>query len=172
MVEDSNISAVSKQAIAGACAGFVFANIAFPFDLLKVRKQASVQLQGISYGEELKMIYKAEGLRGFTRGYSGLLIRDVPGFAIYFGAFEGFKTLFGVANRKQDTGLSKGQTALRKFLAGGLAGVVTWTIAFPADTIKTKMQTAKQGDNASTMQVFAKVVRQEGFFSLYRGIHV
>lgn len=96
----------------------------------------------------------------------------MPGFAIYFGAFEGFKTLFGVAHGKQEIKLSKGQTALRKFVAGGLAGVVTWTIAFPADTIKTKMQTAKQGDNASTMQVFAKVVRQEGFLSLYRGIHV
>lgn len=99
-------------------------------------------------------------------------MRDVPGFAIYFGAFEAFKTLFGVANRKKENSLSKGQTALRKFVAGGLAGVVTWTIAYPADTIKTKIQTAKKGDNASTMQLFAKIVRQDGFFSLYRGIHV
>ena len=100
MVEGSDISAVSKQAIAGACAGFVFANIAFPFDLLKVRKQANLHQEGVSYRQELTLIYKAEGMRGFTRGYWGLLIRDVPGFAIYFGAFEGFKTLFGVAQSR------------------------------------------------------------------------
>jgi hypothetical protein len=43
------------------------------------------------------LIYKTEGLKGFTRGYTGLLVRDVPGFGMYFGAFEGFKIIFGVA---------------------------------------------------------------------------
>ena len=67
-----------------------------------------------------------------------MLVRDVPGFAIYFGSFEAFKTLLGVANGKAEQ-MSKSSYNLRKFLSGGLAGVITWTIAFPADSIKTKL---------------------------------
>jgi hypothetical protein len=71
--------------------------MAFPFDLLKTKKQADKSRQGISYREDISRIYKNEGLKGFTRGYTGLLARDIPGFAIYFGGFECFKTFFGVA---------------------------------------------------------------------------
>ena len=67
-----------------------------------------------------------------------MLVRDVPGFAIYFGSFEAFKTLLGVANGQTEQ-MSKSSYNLRKFLSGGLAGVITWTIAFPADSIKTKL---------------------------------
>ena len=68
-----------------------------------------------------------------------MLIRDVPGFAIYFGSFEGMKKLFGVDVLGSYNGLTNGQVSFRKLIAGGFAGVITWTIAFPADTIKTKI---------------------------------
>lgn len=84
---------MTKHALSGACAGVVFTNISFPFDLMKVKKQANIELQGISYRQEIKLIYRKEGLAGFTRGYSGMIVRDVPGFAIYFGSFEAFKTM-------------------------------------------------------------------------------
>ena len=44
---------VQKHAIAGACAGFVFANISFPFDLMKVKKQANLNRTGSTYRDEL-----------------------------------------------------------------------------------------------------------------------
>lgn len=100
-----------------------------------------MQLKGLSYKEEVKLIYKQEGLKGFTRGYSGLLARDIPGFAIYFGSFEAWKTFLRVTNGPPD-GMSKSSYNLRRFFSGGMAGVITWTIAFPADSIKTKLQTS------------------------------
>lgn len=45
----------------------------------------------MSYREEIQKIYETEGMRGFTRGWSGMLIRDGPGFGLYFAMFEFFK---------------------------------------------------------------------------------
>ena len=70
--------------------GSIYTNIAFVFDLLKVRLQ-NVRHGQRSYQEEIKMIYKNEGLRGFTRGYQGMLLRDGPGFGVYFFTFSVFK---------------------------------------------------------------------------------
>lgn len=51
----------------------------------------------MSYREEIARIYEAKGLRGFFKGYQGLFVRDVPGFAIYFGTYEFFKRCAGVS---------------------------------------------------------------------------
>jgi hypothetical protein len=50
----------------------------------------------MKYREEINRIYKTEGLYGFTRGYTGLLVRDCFGFAIYFFLFDLFKRTFNV----------------------------------------------------------------------------
>ena len=50
----------------------------------------------MSYREEIKDIYTKEGLKGFSRGYSGMLIRDVPSFALYFFLYDLLKRRFGI----------------------------------------------------------------------------
>lgn len=45
----------------------------------------------MSYREEIGRIYKNDGIMGFTRGYTGMLMRDSPGFGVYFCLFELFK---------------------------------------------------------------------------------
>jgi hypothetical protein len=51
-----------------------------------------------TYYSQMKLIYKEEGLRGFTRGYKTMLLRDVPGFGVYFGMFEFTKRLLKVSD--------------------------------------------------------------------------
>ena len=53
----------------------------------------------MSYIDEIKRIYSEEGMRGFTRGYQGMLLRDGPGFAIYFCTFEALKRRFRVSEK-------------------------------------------------------------------------
>ena len=60
-------------------------------------------------------------------------------------------------------------TILKKFMAGGVAGVCVWTISFPADAIKTKMQT-NTGERLSFTQVAREIINTTGFRRLYRGI--
>ena len=76
-----------------------------------------------------------------------MLLRDGPGFGIYFMGFEMVKRKLGVSEKdKVDFkyyGMTEGQVAFRKFMSGGTAGCLTWTIAYPADVIKTRLQTVK-----------------------------
>ena len=65
--------------------------MAFIFDLLKTRAQVSVY-KTMSYREEISKIYENEGFKGFTRGYTGMILRDAPGFGMYFCLFEIFKS--------------------------------------------------------------------------------
>lgn len=93
----------------------------------------------MSYREEIAKIYETEGLQGFSRGWSGMLIRDAPGFGVYFWLFELFKRRLHVYTREQDPHHNPIDIGARKFVAGGTAGVFTWFIAYPMDTIKSKM---------------------------------
>ena len=111
----------------------------------------------MSYRKEIKRIYQTEGIKGFSRGYQGLLIRDGPGFAIYFCTFEALKRKFGVSEKDRIDhhyyGMSQTDVNLRKFLSGGLSGCMTWTIAYPADTIKTNMQSCTKGEPQGALTI-------------------
>jgi hypothetical protein len=44
----------------------------------------------------MRRIYQSEGLFGFTRGYGAMMLRDAPGFAMYFFLFDLMKRTLGV----------------------------------------------------------------------------
>jgi solute carrier family 25 carnitine/acylcarnitine transporter 20/29 len=91
-----------------------------------------------------------------------MLLRDGPGFGLYFMTFEAMKRTFKVADndRKEHNfwGMSDSQVALRQFLSGGIAGMITWTAAFPADTIKTRLQSEKGSKRSSALQMIIRTV--------------
>lgn len=84
------------MALSGAFAGICYTNVAFIFDLLKVRKQYH-KSEPLSYRGEISRIYRTEGMRGFLNGYQGMFLRDAPGFAWYFTAYEFLKRQLGVS---------------------------------------------------------------------------
>ena len=84
------LSVWQRDFLSGGFAGFTYTNIAFVFDLLKVRAQHN-KTENMSYQKEIARIYRTEGMRGFLKGYQGMFIRDTPGFAVYFGVYECFK---------------------------------------------------------------------------------
>ena len=87
-----------KNFLSGFFAGFCYTNVAFIFDLLKVRAQEQKTKQ-MSYSKEIARIYSEEGIKGFSRGYQGMLLRDGPGFGVYFAIFEMNKRHLGVSER-------------------------------------------------------------------------
>lgn len=103
----------------------------------------------MSYREEVVKIYQTEGYMGFTRGYTAMLFRDSPGFGIYFCMFELLKRKMGVhetekrLHNKDEHGQKhyamSMSLAVKKFLCGGTAGCLTWTVCYPMDTVKSKM---------------------------------
>ena len=46
------------------------------------------------YRDEIRRIYKLEGLNGFTKGYFGLIMRDIITLSFYFFIFNKLKLHF------------------------------------------------------------------------------
>jgi len=57
-------------------------------------------------------------------------------------------------------------------LSGGVAGVTTWCFCYPADFLKTRLQTAQPGDNRGVWKLASEIYREKGILSMYKGIHV
>ena len=78
------------------------------------------------------------------------MLRDAPGFAWYFTTYELFKRQLGVHDQSKETIDKSKKSGWQKnvslLLAGGFAGQTTWLICYPADFLKTRLQTAKPGE--------------------------
>jgi len=57
----------------------------------------------------------------------------------------------------------------RTLLAGGLAGVCNWIVALPPDVLKSRLQSATDGQFKGVSDVFAHLMKTEGPKALYKG---
>ena len=78
-------------------------------------------------------IYKNYGFRKLYLGFTSTLTRESNALAIYFTTYE-------LLMRKLNS-QSAPVSLTSALLAGGLAGVATWTLTYPLDYIKTLVQT-------------------------------
>ncbi len=53
------------------------------------------------------------------------------------------------------------------YLAGGFGGAFAWSLAFPMDTIKSRIQISP--NNSSIHQVFSEIFKASGWRGFYRG---
>jgi len=101
--------------------------IATPVELIKCRQQVSFQTR-LSGVEVVRQLLREKGPRGLYQGFAPTLLRSTVGNAAAFGTFETLQQLSWPA-----------------WLSGGLAGLMFWTISFPADVIKSRVQTGQGG---------------------------
>ncbi|EDO40203.1 predicted protein, partial [Nematostella vectensis] len=144
---------IGQIAFAGSVAGLAQVPLIAPVDLVKIKLQ--MQTEAILFGNYanvnfclsakrstrsvyrgpvdcLVKLYRSRGLAGCFQGNTVTAVRDIPGFAVYFGVYEllcdWFSNLFG----------SRGVATY--LMAGGFAGVVSWASTFPFDVIKSRIQ--------------------------------
>ncbi|DBA99490.1 TPA: hypothetical protein ACH3X3_012077 [Trebouxia sp. C0006] len=87
----------------------------------------------------MRQVMRSEGgVIGLYKGLVPTLLREVPGCAAMFAAYEAIK--LGAAKQQ---GLSNANELGKGTLmvAGGAAGAVYWLTVYPADIIKSKLQT-------------------------------
>eukprot|EP00948_MAST-09A_sp_MAST-9A-sp1_P001225 g1225.t1 len=143
-----------------------FANI---IDVVKCRLQAD---QGKTMYKStfdcFAKTYHEGGLKAFMQGFGGCYGRRVIGLPCYFATYDiTLDYLKPQGGTRADVGF------WGKCFAGGTAGVMLWSVAYPFDVIKTMMHV--QGENASekkrTMTSLCRhVFRTEGLKGFYRGI--
>uniref|UniRef100_A0A7S0B0K7 Uncharacterized protein n=1 Tax=Pyrodinium bahamense TaxID=73915 RepID=A0A7S0B0K7_9DINO len=164
-----------KYGVSGAWSGCCSAFVLTPVELVKCRMQVLSgsssfgNLPAAKYSgpwECTKQILREEGPRGLWRGNLSCLAREIPGNVAWFGAYELVLRRIQIAlglERKADVPLAYSA------LAGSAAGVAYWAVPFPADTVKSKLQTDPRLAGKPFSAVFRQVLREEGPAGLYRG---
>ncbi|KAI9681131.1 MAG: hypothetical protein M1817_002413 [Caeruleum heppii] len=161
----------------GAASG-AFTSLALtPIELIKCQMQIPLQSSTSLAPRPLHLItsvYRHYGLLGFWHGQLGTLIRETGGSAAWFGAYEGVSLVFRTFSESVRGDTQKGHLPVyQQMLAGAAAGMSYNFIFFPADTIKSRMQTESVGRVMGGRRTFAAVGRalwqQQGIRGLYQG---
>ncbi|SPO00827.1 probable mitochondrial amino acid transporter ARG-13 [Cephalotrichum gorgonifer] len=168
----------------GAFSGSFTSLVLTPIELVKCKIQVPSTAQGqtptpLRPTAVIKDIYRHHGLRGFFHGGVGTLIREGGGGAAWFGSKETVSKMFHNLNAKHATTdeerasiLSRPLPIWQQALAGASGGVSYNFLFFPADTIKSRMQTAPIGDSVRGKSFITEGVtlwKQHGLRGMYRG---
>ncbi|KAF9433124.1 hypothetical protein BGZ76_009848 [Entomortierella beljakovae] len=135
---------------AGFVAGVACFLVSTPTELVKCRAQviasrldpnSSAAAQRAILSESgswsvTKDVVRRFGLRGLYQGGLVTILRDAPGYGVYFLSYEGLKRVLDIPQ-----GETGGINTWKLLFAGGVAGTLSWASIYPLDVIKTRLQT-------------------------------
>ncbi|PGG95381.1 hypothetical protein AJ79_10091 [Helicocarpus griseus UAMH5409] len=181
----------SALLVCGATSGAFTSLLLTPVELIKCKMQVP---PGSSKGHKapgpltlIASVFRHDGLLGFWRGQMGTLIRETGGSAAWFGSYEGVLAFFKKYNASRaaaaaDTTTTTDVTSpapplavYQRMLAGAAAGISYNFIFYPADTIKSRIQTEDLSNAVGearrrTFWGVGKVLwKEQGLAGLYRG---
>jgi len=156
---ESSLS-LPQHAVIGGLSGVLSATAICPAEVVKCRLQYLVKASPAASASPLACvvdIYRQAGVRGFFSGLPALLMRDVPFNALFFGSYRTFCRLCAFARMQNGWGRhgssddKLGGTAVARvthehlspaeyFVCGGFAGMAAWSVIFPFDSVKSRMQ--------------------------------
>ncbi len=145
-----------QHALVGGAAGAFSATAICPAELIKCRMQAvgyAGRRGAAGAWAEARGVATREGLRGLFRGWTPLLLRDVPLQTVFFASYRTHSAWLQwisdwMGGGGSGGGGSGGVPGWRAFLAGGFAGSTAWLFIFPFDVVKSRMQAGASGGGA------------------------
>jgi len=168
-VEDLSVAA---NGFSGFLAAFWSSLALCPTELVKCKLQALRESYTASQGKDppkigpyqlTRNILRTEGLPGMFRGLTATFTREMPGYFFFFMAYEFSRDMLrSPGQSKDDIG------ALKTVVSGGVAGVTLWTIIFPADVVKSRLQVA--GSSTPMLKMMRDIYTKEGVAALYNGL--
>jgi len=179
-------SPLSELCVAAAASGAMAGLVLTPVELIKCKMQ--VQMMGRprdagalpSATSLILQTLRQDGVRGLFHGFSGTLLRETGGGIAWFLSFElATRELIALhSSRRNGPLLTKSDLgALELALCGAVAGISYNVSLFPADSIKSAMQTERElrGATAPRTGFFAmllRIYRTRGVAGLYAGLGV
>ncbi|KAI8845306.1 mitochondrial carrier domain-containing protein [Chytriomyces cf. hyalinus JEL632] len=139
--------------------------IRVPTEVVKQRMQTG---QYNSVSTALTSIVQSDGVRGIYRGFAMTVFREIPFCCVQFPLFEYMKKSWAL---RKGSAPEPWEAGLCGSVAGGFAAAVTT----PLDVVKTRiMLSAKslagEREYNSIPGSFRKIVAEEGFGALFKGI--
>ncbi|KAH8930162.1 mitochondrial carrier [Atractiella rhizophila] len=161
-----------SSALAGCSASFVLT----PVELIKCRLQVQMLQPALSLAsapgpvEMFQGVLRDHGVRGLWLGQTGTLIRETGGGMAWFTVFSYSKAFFQSRHSSPQTPLSTPEL----LTSGALAGVAYNVSFFPADCIKSAIQTEEEnGLKKSTFWGKAREIwKVRGVRGFYAGMGV
>mmetsp|Transcript_21911 Transcript_21911/g.33144 ORF Transcript_21911/g.33144 Transcript_21911/m.33144 type:complete len:168 (+) Transcript_21911:555-1058(+) len=111
-------------------------------------------------------VLRQGGMRSLFKGTFAMLLRDRPGSVAWFGVYEASKREFVRIQGCEASQLSP----LAVLAAGDLGGIGMWTVAVPADVLKSRYKTAPEGKYRGLYHVLTELMAKEGPGALFTGI--
>jgi len=162
-------TSLSTAAISGAIAGACTPALVTPVEFVKCNLQVQAGSKNPKFAGPLDCVVKtlkAHGVRGIYKGFFATVLRESPGSSLWFVSYElSNKIMLKPGQSKEDLPLWK-LTA-----SGSISGVLYWLAFFPADVIKSQLQTESAG-REKFWSVFSKIRKTDGLPGLYRGLSV
>ncbi|KAG7091959.1 hypothetical protein E1B28_008348 [Marasmius oreades] len=174
--------------VAAAGAGAATSFALTPIELVKCKMQVQMLVSTKSSGPlpgpiaVLTSVIRTTGLRGLWLGQTGTLIRETGGTAAWFGTKEFLATKLLQRRSRIDPSHpdppSLRLTPLESGISGAGAGAMFNFVCFPADTVKSTMQTEEDlrpkhaGSHASKptfLGTLKALYRAQGIRGLYAG---
>lgn len=164
--------AVSDKLLCGAFSGICTSFILTPVELVKCKFQVD-NLKCLSNSKETvqsipqitRAIIREKGWYGLWRGHTATMLRECGGSMAWFGSYEYIIELFSKGDKNYKP------KVYESMIAGAAAGIGYNCSLFPADTVKSILQTNDRKD-----LTFPKVVKQiyktKGIAGFYSGIGV
>ena len=127
-------------------------------------------------------VYRHHGLGGFWHGQMGTLLRETGGSAAWFGGYEAVSLFFHKLARQNRSAAKVMDDndvlpVYQQMIAGAVAGMSYNFLFYPADTIKSRMQTEEvatlvDGRRRTFLSVGRALWHQHGIKGMYRGCGV
>ncbi|KAF9812419.1 hypothetical protein IEO21_06222 [Rhodonia placenta] len=171
---------LDQLALAGAGAGFLTSFVLTPIELVKCKMQVQMLMAPGLPGpiSVLTSIIRTSGFRGLWLGQTATLIRETGGGAAWFASKEAVATLL-LARRHVPAHDKKALRAWESAVSGACAGVAYNVALFPADTVKSAIQTQAElrpraaGEPGPTfLGTLRAMYRAQGVKGLYAGCGV
>eukprot|EP00026_Physarum_polycephalum_P013593 Phypoly_transcript_14010.p1 GENE.Phypoly_transcript_14010~~Phypoly_transcript_14010.p1 ORF type:complete len:303 (-),score=26.70 Phypoly_transcript_14010:18-926(-) len=160
---------IPQLSIAGGLSGVATSLVLTPVELAKCRLQIQTGKVGDTSAQKYKsplhcliVTFREEGIRGCFRGLGPTLAREAPGNVAFFGVYEWCKRALTPEGKTVDQ-LGLGSLVL----SGGLGGVAYWSVFYPADVAKSRIQTMDKQIGFFTC--LKQIYQTEGRRGLYRG---
>lgn len=188
--DDSPLS-LKALTVCGGVSGAFTSLLLTPIELVKCQMQVPSSASTLQIQKPLPIIFSVfrhYGIFGFWHGHLGTFIRETGGSAAWFGVKEAVSAVFRHRNERAQSSasfnLSLTLPLWQQMVAGASGGVAYSLACYPADTIKSRMQTenmptsldrsASSGNGSrSGRQTFwtsgLSLWRQQGIKGLYRG---
>ncbi|KAM7412755.1 hypothetical protein PAMA_020230 [Pampus argenteus] len=175
MDKGTDLSDIQK-ACAGSVASIFSAMALCPIELVKCRLQVMHEMEAsgkITSGQRstvwtvVKTVLKRNGPLGFYQGLTSTMMREIPGYFCFFGAYELSRSTFAqyMDTDKDNIGV------LPLMFSGGFGGACLWLIVYPIDCVKSRIQVySLAGRQEGFMKTFRGIIRNEGFSTLYSGL--